>query len=174
MAVETKGNNRVAEQTVDNVINRAPNYTPVYIFEVRPYVNAKTGKQMFSFNNGSLHLSYKQLYAAGVEVPELLQEKTIMVDFFQIGEALLNGDIVRDENRIVRGFVAPQDREVLVKVATDMKAARQQGWLEKMQSMSTTRTTQSAQADETDEQDTTIQAKNAGIGSPATPETAGK
>lgn len=92
---------------------------PVNIWEVVPYDNKVSGKPMYSFNGGSIHLSAKQLLSKGVDVPELLQGTIMMVEFFQVGEILLNGQPVTEEgkDRIVKNFAVELDREVLKAVA---------------------------------------------------------
>jgi hypothetical protein len=106
--------------------SRPAQYREVYIYEVRDY--PRNGKTMFSFNNGSLHLSYAQLQAAGVDNPRLLQGTTMMVDFFKIGEVLLNNQVVRDDNRIVRQFVCQFDREVEKELAVAKGLERMNKW----------------------------------------------
>ena len=123
---EGGGGNPVPQTTVAQT--RAPQYKEIVIFEVRDYVSKTNGKTMFSFNNGAFHLSFAQLSAAGIEVPQLLQGTTMLVDFFQVGEALLNGTEVRDANRIVRQFVPQQDHDLLRDVAKDILKEKFSNW----------------------------------------------
>lgn len=123
-----------------NLVTRAPNYTPVFVADVRDYQNKMSGKTMFAFNNGTLHLSYAQLNAAGVVNPNLLQGTTLMVDFYQVGEPLLNGTEVRDPNRIVRGFIAQKDMELEREVAKDAMKDRAAQWRQNILGMARTTT----------------------------------
>jgi hypothetical protein len=121
------GANQASNQAAaGTMVNRAPNYQLISINEVRPYV--RNGKTMFAFNQGAFHLSYRQLEAAGILMPELLQGTEMLIDFFQVGETLLNGSEVRDANRIIRGFIPEQDKTLLREVAVDLYKQRVQSW----------------------------------------------
>lgn len=100
----------------------------ILIYEVRPHVSKKTGKQMFAFNQGSLFLSYAQLDAAGVENPLTLQNKIMKVEWYDVGEVLLNGTTVTDPKKIVKNFVPEYDAELERQVALDMKKEKLNSW----------------------------------------------
>lgn len=100
----------------------------IKIWEVRDYVSKKTNKQMFSFNAGQFHLSYLQLQNAGVPVPQLLQDTEMRVEFYEVGEVLLNGNTVTDPKKIVKNFTPEIDKDLYRQVALDKLKAKVSMW----------------------------------------------
>ena len=100
----------------------------ILIWEVVDYVSKKNGKQMFSFNQGQFHLSYAQMQGKGIDVPQLLQGTTMVVEFYAIGEELLNGKPVTDAEKIVKNFTPEVDKTLLREVALEAQRARVANW----------------------------------------------
>lgn len=91
--------------------SRLPNFQPVTIVNVTRFVDRK-GNPRVAFNNAAIILSLAQLNAQGIFYPEVLQGKTMMVDFFIPGDYLLNGTQVDRSGIIVNRFMVEQDMEV--------------------------------------------------------------
>lgn len=82
-------------------------------------------KPMIAINttdeNRGINISGAQLIAAGYRTPQLLQGKTIIVDFYKKGEILLNGAIVEDDGAIVKSFTIEQDLVMLREVEKELQ-----------------------------------------------------
>jgi hypothetical protein len=110
--------------------SRQPNMQPVYVADVRRYVDQR-GNPRVALNQGAIHLSQRQLTSAQVFVPESLQGKEILVDFFIPGDILLNGSIVTDGGRIVNRFAVQANMEAVNKLEYELMKESHFNWASK-------------------------------------------
>ncbi len=108
--------------------NRAPDFRPTKVVDVRRYRDKRTGSPRVAFNQGSIHISMKQMNSAGVFYPETLVGKTIMLDFFKPGDILLNGSGVTDDGRIVNRFLLEPDMAVAREIEKTLALEAHSSW----------------------------------------------
>ena len=136
--VDRQGNTRVAppfnarvniDSRFPNERNRRPaNMQEVPVTDVRRYVSVRDGSPRVAFNRGAIHISLAQMESAGVHYPESLVGKTMMVDFFQPGDILINGSVVADGGRIVNQFLLEPDREVAREIEKEIAMKKHNSW----------------------------------------------
>lgn len=112
----------------DDRRKRPEDWQKIEIYDVRPYLNARDGSPRVAFNQGALHISQAQLSSAGIEYPQVLQGKFIMVDFFKPGDILLNGSQVTDPGRIVNQFTPELDLAVAQDIQKTLAIEKHKSW----------------------------------------------
>jgi hypothetical protein len=112
-------------QAIQNT--RAPQMIAIPIRDVRRFSDPQ-GNPRVAFNQGSIVLSHRQLKSAGVIVPETLKGKTIHVDFFRVGDVLLNRSVITDEGRIVNQFELPGNDAVFNQLEVEAQRAAMDNW----------------------------------------------
>lgn len=81
----------------------------ILVTSVRTYPNKKNGKLMVAINGTQVHTPFSNLAGLGIENPWLLVGHSVTVDFFDVGEKLLNGEVVTTDGIIMRDIEFSRD-----------------------------------------------------------------